>query len=106
MNIQQMSDLLNQIQARNNMPVGDSVVLAWHQDIGDLDYAMAVEAARLHFRTATTPWIMPGVIRAGVERILLAGLGARQDEYGNEIETDGPALAAWLRLQQQKGISA
>ncbi|MBS1674101.1 MAG: hypothetical protein JSS74_09075 [Actinobacteria bacterium] len=105
MNIQQTNQLLIRIQMIDNRQIGDSTVLAWHELVGDLSYEHALEAVKLHQRESTA-YLTPAHVRANVERIMLAGLGRREDEYGNEIEADRPALAAWQRLQLQKGISA
>lgn len=105
MNIQETSKLLTQIQIIDNRQIGDVTVLEWHQLVGGLDFAASSEAVRIHFRESTA-YLTPAHVRANVERIMLAGLGAREDEYGNEIEADGPALAAWQRIQQQKGIGS
>lgn len=105
MNIQETNQLLIRIQVIDNRQIGDSTVIAWHELVGDLDYGQAVEAVKLHQRESTA-YLTPAHVRANVERILLAGLGAREDEWGNEIEADTSALSAWRRLQQQKGIGA
>ena len=101
MNIQQTNQLLIRIQVIDNRQIGDSTVLAWHELVEDLDYATAVEAVKLHQRESTV-YLTPAHVRAGVERILLAGLGARRDEFDNDVEADGPALAAYKRLAQTR----
>lgn len=105
MNIRETNQLLIRIQVIDNRQIGDSTVIAWHELVGDLDYGHAVEAVKLHQRESTA-YLTPAHVRANVERILLAGLGAREDEWGNEIEVDGRALAAWIRLQGSKEIRA
>ena len=105
MNAIELGALLGEVSQVDGRTVDEAALLAWMPLIGDLDYMTAVEAARLHHRESDFR-IKPNHIRANVERILLAGLGAREDEYGNQIEADGPALAAWQRLHQQKGISS
>lgn len=102
MNIKETNDLLVRIQVIDNRQIGDSTVLAWHELVEDLDYALAVEAVRLHFRESTS-YLLPAHVRANVERILLAGLGARQDDWGNELEPDEPALAALRRARATRG---
>lgn len=97
MNIQETNQLLIRIQVIDNRQIGDSTVLAWHELVSDLDYATAVEAVKLHQREATA-YLTPAHVRAAVERIRLAGLGPQQDEYGNDIEPDYPAVAAYERL--------
>ncbi|WP_336642301.1 hypothetical protein [Microbacterium sp. MMO-56] len=97
MNIRETTDLLVRIQIIDNRRFEEATVLAWHVLVGDLDYAAAVEAVQLHFRESTA-YLVPAHVRQGVERILLAGLGAREDEFGNVLDVDEPALAAHQRL--------
>ncbi|GAA3948138.1 hypothetical protein [Microbacterium soli] len=94
MNIQETNQLLIRIQVIDNRQIGDSTVIAWHELVGDLDYGMAVEAVKLHQRESTA-YLTPAHVRAGVERMLLASLGEREDEWGNRIEPDAVALAAY-----------
>lgn len=105
MNIQETNALLTRIQVIDNRQIGDSTVLAWHELVEDLDYRMAVEAVRLHFRESTA-YLVPAHVRAGVERILLAGLGAREDEFGNRLDVDEPALAAHRRLRAAREVTS
>lgn len=105
MNIQETNALLTRIQVVDNRQIGDSTVIAWHVLVGDLDYAMAAEAVDLHFRESAA-YLMPAHVRQGVERILLAGLGARDDEYGNALEVDAPALAAHQRLAARRAVTS
>lgn len=97
MNIVQTNDLLTHIQVIDNRQIGDSTVLAWHELVEDLDFDAAIEAVRLHFRESTE-YLKPAHIRAGIERIRIAGLGLQEDEWGNEVEPDLPAVAAFERL--------
>lgn len=105
MNIQETNDVLVHAQNVDNRQIGDSTVLEWHTYIADLDFALAVEAVRLHYRESSA-WLMPAHVREGVERILLAGLGERTDEYGNVLEPDVSAVAAWRRVQSQRAVTA
>ncbi|MFK4760329.1 hypothetical protein ACI3KS_05275 [Microbacterium sp. ZW T5_45] len=106
MTIDETATLLANIQLIDNRRVEEETIIAWHVLVGDLDFTMSLEAARLHFRDSTE-YLKPAHVRAGVERILLAGLGSRQDEFGNDIETDGPALAAFQRISaSRKELSA
>lgn len=97
MTIDETATLLANIQLIDNRRVEEETIIAWHALVSDLDFSMSLEAARLHFRDSTE-YLKPAHVRAGVERILLAGLEARQDEFGNDVEIDGPALAAHRRL--------
>ncbi|WP_336642823.1 hypothetical protein [Microbacterium sp. MMO-113] len=106
MDITQTADLLAEVQLIDNRRIEEATLVAWHRLVDDLDYSEAVEAVRLHFRTSTT-YLTPAHVRAAVERIRLAGLGPQQDEYGNDIEPDYPAVAAYERLHpEQKAITS
>lgn len=97
MDIAQTADLLAEVQLIDNRRIEEATLIAWHRLVDDLDYAEAVEAVRLHFRDSTE-YLKPAHIRAGVERIRVAALGPREDDFGNQIEADGPAVAAARRL--------
>lgn len=105
MNLAETNQLLTRIQVVDNRQVGDSTVVAWHVLVGDLDYAAAAAAVDLHFRESTA-YLMPAHVRRGVERILLAGLGAREDDYGNTVDVDEPALAAHQRLTSGRAVTS
>lgn len=97
MNIQETTELLTRIQIIDNRRVEEATVLAWFELVGDLDLAPALEAVRLHFRDSTE-YLKPAHVRAGIERIRVAGLGAQEDEHGNLIDPEPAALAAYQRL--------
>ena len=97
MNIEDTNQLLIRIQVIDNRQIGDSTVLAWHELVEDLELAPALEAVRLHFRESRE-YLTPAHVRAGIERIRVAGLGQQQDEWGNDIAPDLPAVAAFQRL--------
>lgn len=97
MDITQTADLLAEIQLIDNRRVEEATLLAWHELVSDLDYFPALEAARLHFRDSEA-YLKPRHIRAGVERIRLAGLGPQRDEFDNDLPVDLPAVAAYERL--------
>lgn len=103
--MEETGKLLARAQVIDNRRVDEATILAWHDLVGDLDYGMAVEGVRLHFRESTA-YLVPAHVRAGVERILLAGLGARQDEWGNELDVDEPALAAHRRLSARRAVES
>lgn len=105
MNAIEIGKLLGEISGIDNRQVDEGTVMLWIPLVGDLDFSQSIEAVRLH-RRESTAYLLPAHVRQGVERILLAGLGTRQDEWGNDLDEDAPAVAAWRRLQQQKGISA
>jgi hypothetical protein len=54
--------------ARDNRSVGDADILAWHQDIGDLEFTDALEAVSMHYRESTDR-IMPAHVRQLAKRI-------------------------------------
>lgn len=105
MNLQETTDLLVRIQIIDNRRFEEATVLAWHELVEDLDFRIAVEAVRLHFRESTA-YLVPAHVRRGVERILLAGLGAREDDYGNTVDVDEPALAAHQRLSGSRAVTS
>lgn len=103
MNAVELGQLLGEISAVDRRIVDEAVVLAWMPLVGDLDYSAAVEAVRLHRRETAAP-IYPAHIRDNVARIYVAGLGTREDEYGNRIEPDQDALAAYRRINSRKAV--
>lgn len=54
--------VLTAAAARDGRTIGDADVLAWHQDIGDLEYADALEAVSRHYQH-TTDRLMPAHLR-------------------------------------------
>jgi hypothetical protein len=60
--------LLGYIAARDRRTVGETDVLAWHEDLGDLDAPDTREAVRRHFRESTD-YLMPAHIRRLVRLI-------------------------------------
>lgn len=105
MNIQETNQLLIRVQVIDNRQIGDSTVMAWHELLGDLDYATAVEAVKLHQRESKE-YLTPAHVRANVEEIRMAGIGPREDELGNLIEPNPAALAAFQRLITRKAVEA
>jgi hypothetical protein len=60
--------LLSAIAGRDQRTIGETDVLAWHEDLGDLDYADARAAVARHFRESTDR-IMPAHVRRLVRLI-------------------------------------
>jgi hypothetical protein len=60
--------LLGAIAARDQRTVGETDVLAWHEDLEDLDFADCRAAVTRHFRDSTER-IMPAHIRRHVRAI-------------------------------------
>ncbi|GAA2696433.1 hypothetical protein [Actinoplanes palleronii] len=54
--------LLGAAAARDQRTIGDADVLAWHEDLGDLDFSDARAALGRHFRESTDR-LMPAHIR-------------------------------------------
>jgi hypothetical protein len=62
MNRSEIAMLLGACAARDQRTVGDMDVMAWLDDLGDLDFQDAREAVSMHFRESTDR-IMPAHIR-------------------------------------------
>lgn len=97
MNIEQTAELLAGIQLIDNRKVEKLTIRMWHELVGDLEYAHAAEAVKLHFRQSTT-YLTPAHVRANVERIRLAALGPVEDEWGNLVDPEPAAQEAARRL--------
>jgi len=61
-NRDEIVDLLTLVAARDNRQIGQITVVAWLDDVGDLDFADCREAVRRHFRTSTE-WLMAAHVR-------------------------------------------
>lgn len=68
MNRSETALLLGAIAARDQRTVGETDVLAWHEDLADLDFDDARAAVSRHFREATER-IMPAHVRRQVRII-------------------------------------
>lgn len=68
MNRSETALLLGAIAARDQRTVGETDVLAWHEDLGDLPFEDARAAVSRHFRDSTDR-IMPAHIRRQVRII-------------------------------------
>lgn len=102
MNIEQTATLLAEIQMIDNRRVDEEVLLQWHELVGDLEHAMAREAVMLHRRESPV-WLTPAHVRANVDRMQVAALGAQEDEWGNLIAPEPGALAAVQRALGSHG---
>lgn len=60
--------LLGKIQAGDNREVSQVIVAEWHDTIGHLNFADAVEAVRLH-RQNSTDYLMPAHVVAGAKAV-------------------------------------
>lgn len=68
MNLEETDRLLTLIQNVDKRKIDDATVLVWHEIIGDLPFADAVEAVTSHFRESTA-YLMPAHIVAGAREI-------------------------------------
>lgn len=84
MNRSEVAVLLGLAAARDQRTVGDADVLAWHEDIGDLDFADARAALGRHYRESTDR-IMPAHVRRLV-RVM------REERRGRDQPTAPRAL--------------
>lgn len=96
MNISDVSELLTFVQVIDNRRVDEATILAWQELLDDVDLPTAREAARMHFR-GSTAYLTPAHIRANVDRIRHA-VARPEDEFGNPVDPDMPALEAQVRL--------
>lgn len=102
MKITETANLLANIQLIDNRRVSEDTIVAWHELVGDLVFSTALEAARLHFRESTA-YLTPAHVRANAERMQIAALGPQTDDFGNELELDAGALAAYQRAAAGRG---
>lgn len=68
MNVSETATLLGKIQVGDNRDVSDVVVAEWHNTIGHLNFADAVEAVRLH-RQNSAEYLMPAHVVAGAKAV-------------------------------------
>jgi hypothetical protein len=68
MNIQEVSAVLSKIKLGDNREVTQLVIAEWNDIIGDLDYADAVEAVRMH-RISSIDYLLPAHVRQNVRLI-------------------------------------
>ena len=68
MNISETAMLLGKIQAGDNREVSQVIVAEWHDTIGHLNFADAVEAVRLH-RQNSADYLMPAHVVAGAKAV-------------------------------------
>lgn len=68
MNVDELSRVVAKIRLGDNRETSREVLLEWFDNIGDLDYADAIEAVRMH-RRESTEYLVAAHVRAGVKRI-------------------------------------
>ncbi len=69
MNLEEAATLLGLAAARDNRKPSQAMALAWHEDLGDLDFDVAREALGRHYRTSTD-YLMPVHIRLLAEDVV------------------------------------
>lgn len=84
MNRSEIAVLLALAAGRDQRTVGESDVLAWHEDVGDLEFADARAALGRHYRESTDR-IMPAHVRRLVRVI-------REERRGHEQPSEPRAL--------------
>jgi hypothetical protein len=77
MNLGEAAAVLAKAAGYDNRTVGDANVMAWHEALGDLDLADALQAIAIHHRTSTD-YLMPVHIRRLVADI-------RRERYQHEL---------------------
>lgn len=68
MNAEEVAKVLAKIRLGDNRETSRETLLEWMDNIGDLDYADAIEAVRMH-RKESTAYLMPAHIRDNVRAI-------------------------------------
>jgi hypothetical protein len=114
MNLKEAAQLLGLAAARDNRTPSEAMALAWHEDLGDLDFDVAREALGRHYRTSTD-YLMPVHIRRLGEDVVReqrrAIREAREERLAIEAaaETDArpltdraPAIQEFVRQQALK----
>lgn len=81
--------------------IGESDVLAWHEAIGDLDFADVKSAIVGHYRDSTE-WLMPATIRTRVKGLRATRLAAVPDPIPDADPNDPPAYIRALREQRHQ----
>lgn len=66
----EVARVLTKAAAYDRRTVGEAEALAWHQIVGDLDYADALEAVSRHY-AETDRWLMPVHLRDHARRVRL-----------------------------------
>lgn len=68
MNIVEVGKLLTIASAYDNRTVSKESAVAWNEVIGDIDFDVAVEAVKAHFRTSTD-YLLPAHVVSGARRV-------------------------------------
>lgn len=97
--------LLAMAAARDNRKRNDAMALAWYQDLGDLDFDLAVEAMNRHYRTSTE-YLMPVHIRQLADEIDRdRRRAAREAREAAEKEAERLALEAAPRTDRSRELA-
>lgn len=88
--------LLTAASGRDQRTIGDADVLAWHEDLADLDYELAREALRRHYRESTDR-IMPAHVRRLARTI-------REERRGRELPSAARALPSRFENDFERNV--
>jgi hypothetical protein len=94
-------DALAVAQSFDRRTVGDYDAAGWARAIGDLNLTDAKQAIIDHYGTSTD-WLMPGHVRAGVNRIRANRLNRDFDAIPNANPDDVPAYLEALRQDRTR----
>lgn len=104
MTYQQVSLLLSKVQAYDNRDIGEAVIRAWHESLGDLELGDCLAAVTHHFAESQA-WLMPAHIRELVRPMVerLPSWRPLADHFVDLPETNraGPGYAAYRFAKSQ-----
>lgn len=102
MNHAQTARLLAKVAAFDNRDVGDVIIAAWFEALGDLDFEACLSAVTFHF-AESKQWLMPAHIREIVRPITERLPSARPlaEHFKDMPETDrtGPGYVEFQRTR-------
>lgn len=100
----EVGNILAAIAGRDQRTVGRADILAWHEDIGDLDYADALPAVSRYFRE-NTGRCMPAHIRALAREIRRERTEAERNHLAIHPEDAPDRIAAGPTMPTAEGIA-
>lgn len=99
MNRSETATLLSVVASFNNRTVGEADVIAWHSVLDDIDFGVAEQAVRRHYK-GSADWIMPVHVRRLVEEIELEERRAASPwapgQYKVPRDQTHPAVASFV----------
>lgn len=104
MNIAETAKVLTLIQLVDRRHVDETTIAAWHDLIGDLDFTDACEAVRAH-RRASTDYLLPAHVRAGV-RVIRGARLARHPDPLPDVDPDDIQAYQVRRRQMRAAIAS